>query len=173
MKKTTGKKSKQLASKKPGKGVAKKGASGTLRNSRIAKFDTKIDRLGTKKVTTKSLESTTALVRVTARNQISQIFGFMVSADENTVILRTQKKQGSSKPVIKPIPRTQVVSQIGEPGEKCLLWILEEKEIFMMKDTNVSIEANVAHVTDNKTGDTISFPLDSEHVSVQIEYDGE
>lgn len=166
------KKSKKPATKKSTAVSTKKAkSSATVRNSRLAKYATKIDRLGGGKVTMKSLSSMPASVIVTMPNQPVELFGTILESNEDFIVVRTQRKSGSSKPAIKTFLRSQIVSQIGSNGDNTLLTVLDTKELLNIRHATVALDGSTAHVTDTKTGDTISVNRHAPGVDVEIIYD--
>ncbi|SBV38246.1 hypothetical protein BN7874_077 [Phage NCTB] len=161
--------------KKTGKkstAVAKRGASTTMRPSRLNKFSSKISKLGTGKVSAKALAGLQASVVVTMDAQPVQIFGTIIESNDTHVVLRTQKKSGSTKPAIKTYLRNRVVSQIGTgAGDEALLTVLDTHELLHIRDAAVQLDGTTAIVTDNKTGDTMEINRAIPGVNVDIQFD--
>lgn len=167
--KTTAKKTKAPArGRKTGTAVAK---AGLVRNSRLQKHESRINNMGTGKLSAKQLSSVGASVVVRAKDQVSQMVGFCLSADNDKVVIRTNKRHGSSKVVIKTIKREDIAYMIGDEGQHTMLGVIKEGEVLALPKCTVEMNGSIAIVTDLKTGDVIEIDQANPKLDVQIEFD--
>merc|ERR1712146_339396 len=108
---------------------------------------------GTGKLSAKQLSSVGASVVVRAKDQVSQMVGFCLSADNDKVVIRTNKRHGSSKVVIKTIKREDIAYMIGDEGSHTMLGVIKEGEVLALPKCTVEMNGSIVGLPDRRAAE--------------------
>lgn len=147
--------------------VSKKGTF--TRTSRIAKAAGRVEKLGSSKLSTKQIGALQATVRVTAM-QPTQVQGFILSQDENGVVLRQSKSSGSSKPAVKHYMAKDILACTGTVNSVGVLTVLAQSDVrdLCLRRASVEFDGSNVIATDNDTGDVITINRNLPGINVDI-----